>query len=81
MAVTPKHKVEPEKPCPCESGLKFKDCHGDSAKLEICNRVANETMVQLIAQELFRQGLICKHGIKKGEKCIDCNSVQELEIE
>lgn len=38
-------------PCPCGSGLKFKHCHGDPLKQAICNRAANEKMVELIREE------------------------------
>jgi predicted Zn-ribbon and HTH transcriptional regulator len=53
--------------CPCGSGLKFKYCHGDILKQEVCNRVANEKMVQLIRQEQKKRGLI-----PKNYKCNDC---------
>lgn len=44
--------------CPCGSGLKYKWCHGDPLKKEVCNRVANEKMFQLIHQEKKKRGLI-----------------------
>lgn len=53
-----KHTVGRNEPCPCESGLKFKYCHGDSLKVAVCNRVANEKMVELILQEKIKKGLI-----------------------
>ncbi|HDY89741.1 MAG TPA: hypothetical protein ENH82_16705 [bacterium] len=59
-------------PCPCKSGLKYKHCHGDLLKREVCNRVANETMVQLILQEKR------KKGIPIELICPDCN--QEADI-
>ena len=59
-------------PCPCESGLKYKICHGDGMKRAVCDRVANEKMVQLIAEEKFKKGLICKHGVNTDEHCKDC---------
>lgn len=82
MTVQLKRKNQPGRndPCPCQSGLKFKHCHGDPFKQEICNRVANEKMVELILQEKIRKGLICKHGVPKGKKCIDCEGIQELNI-
>lgn len=58
--------------CPCGSGLKFKICHGDIGKRAVCERVMAETMVRLIIQEKIKKGLICKHGIKKGDFCKDC---------
>ncbi len=68
-------------PCVCESGLKYKHCHGDVGKVAVCNRVANEKMVELIIREKIKKGLICKHGVKKGEKCIDCSGAVELETD
>jgi DNA-directed RNA polymerase subunit RPC12/RpoP len=53
-----KHTVGRNEPCPCESGLKFKYCHGDPLKVAVCNRVANEKMVELIYQEKIKKGLI-----------------------
>ena len=35
--------------CACESGLKFKKCHGDPAKLAVVKHVANEAMLIMIA--------------------------------
>lgn len=37
--------------CSCESGLKYKHCHGDPRKLEIIKHVANEAMIIMIAYE------------------------------
>jgi len=53
--------------CPCGSGLKFKYCHGDELKKAVCNRVANEKMVQLIRKEQKKRGLIPKDW-----KCNNC---------
>ena len=53
--------------CPCKSGLKFKWCHGDSGKQAVCNRVANEKMVQLIREEQKKRGLI-----PRNYKCTNC---------
>ncbi|MBE3140133.1 MAG: SEC-C domain-containing protein [Thermoplasmata archaeon] len=60
MALQLKGNSQPGRndPCPCESGLKFKYCHGDEMKQAVCNRVANEKMVQLIFQEKFKRGMI-----------------------
>ncbi len=41
--------------CPCQSGLKYKRCHGDEAKKAICNQVANQVMCQLIDRELKKR--------------------------
>lgn len=62
-------KPERNEPCPCKSGLKFKHCHGCALKQEVCNRVANEKMVQLIREEQR------KHGIPIKVKCPDCNQM------
>jgi len=59
--------------CACDSGLKFKYCHGDPVKQMLCTRVANEHMVSLIRQEQKKRGLIpydwkcrhCKSGFDK----------------
>lgn len=67
-------------PCPCESGLKYKFCHGDPAKQAICNRVVQEAMLRLIFDERVKQKIICKHGVATGETCIECESPQEIEI-
>jgi len=83
-------------PCICGSGLKFKYCHGDPSKVAVCNRVANEKMVQLIVQEKKKRGLIpmnykcntCGHTfdepgisiITKQENCPKCDSVNIEEI-
>lgn len=53
--------------CPCKSGLKYKHCHGDAMKKGVCNRVANEKMVQLIREEQRRK------GIPINVICPDCN--------
>lgn len=45
--------------CPCGSGLKYKRCHGDELKKEICYTAANdamkETMTELINVELQKK--------------------------
>ncbi len=46
--------------CPCGSKLKYKHCHGDVLKQSVCNRVANEKMVQLIREEQIKRGIIEK---------------------
>ena len=61
-------------PCPCESGLKFKHCHGDMLKVAVCNRVANEKMIQLIREEQK------KRIVKKQQKnCTKCNGLGFVE--
>lgn len=59
-------------PCPCESGLKFKHCHGDEGKRVVCEAVMRETMVRLIIETKIKKGLICIHGIDKDKYCKDC---------
>ena len=59
-------------PCPCRSGLKFKHCHGDVLKQEVCNRVANEKMVQLIRMEQRKRGIPVK------VLCPDCNRIKGI---
>jgi len=59
-------------PCPCESGLKYKDCHGDPLKRAVCERIMAETMVRLIIETKFKKGMICRHGVETGKHCGDC---------
>lgn len=72
MPIQSKHKVGRNEPCPCESGLKYKFCHGDPLKQEVCNRVANEAMVQLIIEEKR------KKGIPIEVVCPDCNKIPDI---
>jgi len=62
MALKLKGDTEPGRNefCPCKSGLKFKCCHGDALKKEVCNRVANEKMIQLIREEQRKKGIPIK---------------------
>lgn len=88
MPVQPKHKVGRNEPCPCGSGLKFKKCHDDPTKQMICNRVANEKMVELIRIEQRKKIIrmqqescpVCSHTGKlpDGTKC-GCQFVTEEE--
>ena len=43
-------KEKRNEPCTCGSGLKFKKCHGDPAKLAVVKHVANEAMLIMIAR-------------------------------
>ena len=43
-------KEKRNEPCTCGSGLKFKRCHGDPAKLAVVRHVANEAMLLMIAR-------------------------------
>lgn len=67
MGIHSKSIVGRNEPCPCKSGLKFKHCHGDALKQEVCNRVANEKMVWLIREEQKKRGLVLKNY-----KCNNC---------
>lgn len=44
-------------PCSCDSGLKFKKCHGDPSKLAIARHAANEVMNIMIAQTKNERGM------------------------
>lgn len=95
MPIRPKTQTGRNEPCPCGSGLKFKFCHGDPTKQEMCNRVANEKMVWLIREEQKKRGLIpydwkcnnCNYGFdepKHGQTsdlplCPKCNSTDIVE--
>lgn len=92
MGVQPKHPVGRNDPCPCGSGLKYKKCHGDPAKVEICNRVANEKMVELIRVEQRKKiiriqqanCLECEHtgrveGDGQGYACPNCQYITDEE--
>ena len=61
-----KAKTEPGRNelCPCGSELKFKWCHGDSAKRAVCEVVMRETMVRLIMQEKFKRGMITEEQLQ-----------------
>lgn len=70
--LTSKTKVGRNHSCPCESGLKFKHCHGDEGKRAVCEAVMRETMVRLIIETKLKKGLICIHGVKTGDHCKKC---------
>ena len=42
-------KEKRNSPCTCGSGLKYKKCHGDPAKLAVVKHIANEAMLIMIA--------------------------------
>ena len=42
--------------CTCGSGLKFKKCHGDPAKLLVVRHIANEVMLIMIAMTKLERG-------------------------
>ena len=58
--------------CYCGSGLKYKYCHGDVIKQEECKYVMKHRMAELIVEEKLKRGLICEHGVAKGENCTKC---------
>ena len=58
--------------CPCKSGLKYKHCHGDVVKEQLAKHAMNYRMAELIVEEKIKRGLICKHGVTKGEHCPSC---------
>jgi len=51
-------KEKRNEPCSCESGLKFKHCHGDPRKLEIVKHLANEAMIIMIAFEKCKRDML-----------------------
>ena len=59
-------------PCPCESGLKYKNCHGNTLKRQICQLAADRKMLELIQAEQIDKGLRCEHGMLKTEHCPSC---------
>ena len=71
-------------PCPCGSKLKAKYCHLDPLKQAVCNRVANEKMVELIRAEQLKRGLIaldykcnnCGHTFDEPEESELLSNVQ-----
>ena len=65
--------------CPCESGLKYKICHGDEQKKAVVQRAADELMVRLIANELYKRDMICIHGVRTGEECFECENPSDME--
>lgn len=65
-------KTGRNQPCPCKSGLKYKHCHGDLCKQQICNLAANQKMISLIHEEQIKKGIRCKHGQLKTKHCPSC---------
>ena len=65
-------KIGRNEPCPCKQGLKYKNCHGDLMKIAESTYAAKLRMAELIVEEKLKEGLICKHGVAKGEHCVDC---------
>ncbi len=83
MAVTPiKGNKKPKRgdPCPCGSTLKHRDCHGSGEKQRLCNEMVRQYMLSLIVEEMIKKGIMCEHGVKAGEKCVDCMGPQELKL-
>ena len=50
--------------CPCNSGLKFKFCHGDPGKAAACDRVAFEHMSLLIIREQHKRKILSDEQYK-----------------
>jgi len=67
-----KNKVGRNDPCHCGSGLKYKKCHGDVVKKEICYAYANhamkEKMKELIKKELNKKIKNEYDELTKGDK-------------
>ncbi len=83
MAVTPiKGGKKPKRsdPCSCGSTLKYRDCHGDGDKQRLCNEIVRQYMLSLIAEEMIKKGIMCEHGVKDGEKCVECESAHEIKL-
>ena len=58
MSINKKNKIGRNEDCPCQSGMKYKHCHGDQAKMMQCKAAANERMLVLIQEEKIRRGLV-----------------------
>ena len=50
--------------CPCNSGLKFKWCHGDMNKMLACDKAAFELMARLVAREQHKRKIISDEQYK-----------------
>lgn len=55
---TDKSKTGRNSPCPCNSGLKFKHCHGDAMKAAKCKDAARLMMLKLILDAQYDKELI-----------------------
>lgn len=70
-------KIGRNSPCPCESGLKYKDCHGSEKFRHICQVAANDaaqrTMMMLIQQMQAQKGICpkCKERFTNN-RCTPC---------
>jgi len=65
-----KDKERLNEPCSCGSGLKFKKCHGDPAKLAVVKHIANEAMLIMIAVAK-RDNLNIDFGFEDCDKVIN----------
>jgi DNA-directed RNA polymerase subunit RPC12/RpoP len=45
-------------PCPCDSGLKYKHCHGDPEKIALTQKFAIAFLMRLIQEERMKKGII-----------------------
>ncbi len=57
MAIKSKIQAGRNELCPCKSGLKYKHCHGDTVKAQLCNKMVNLYMLKLIADERKNRGI------------------------
>lgn len=62
-------KQRRNEPCSCGSGINFSDCHGCPMKQAICNRVANEKMVELIRMDQRKKIIRVQQ-----EECSECGN-------
>ena len=67
--------------CPCNSGLKFKFCHGDPGKAAACDRIAFEHMSKLIAREQHKCGILSDDQYKMFKERYDPEFMPEPVIE
>ncbi len=68
MTLRTKHKTGRNEKCPCESGLRFKRCHGDGGKVMLCNEAANQEMLKLIRVEQRKQIIAMQQ-----KECLVCD--------
>jgi len=74
MQIQGGQKIPRNEPCPCDSGLKFKHCHGDTKKNAIVKQFANQLMLELILEEKYKKGMIDK---KAYEEYIESRTSEE----
>jgi len=47
--------------CECGSGLKFKKCHGDPVKTQVCAQIGRMMFAKLVTEARYRAKLITKY--------------------